>query len=191
MAQSLTVTPITWNVIGLDSNGPQSGPQHFPVGARVCPRVCPGVGTRVGGRLGPGVHARVGRHDGPCPPGVSACARTRLDLGGTDWPPLELGEPQVALLQLAPEPGQDVVDLVHTVAAEGEGEAQSVDRGPVDRTVGQGASGSPLRLGRSERPTASGRDDGDAGDHEEKEQEQHERHPAIVPCGPPCGDCLP
>ncbi len=38
-AQSLTVTPITWNVIGLDSNRPASGPQHFPVGARVCSSV--------------------------------------------------------------------------------------------------------------------------------------------------------
>ena len=33
---TLTVTPVTWNVIGLDSNAPASGPRHFPVGARVC-----------------------------------------------------------------------------------------------------------------------------------------------------------
>ena len=33
---TLTVTPITWNVVGLDSNSPASGPRHFPVGARVC-----------------------------------------------------------------------------------------------------------------------------------------------------------
>lgn len=33
---SLTVTPITWNVIGLDSNNPATGPNRFPVGARVC-----------------------------------------------------------------------------------------------------------------------------------------------------------
>jgi hypothetical protein len=33
----LTVTPITWNVIGLDSNKPvTSGPDTFPVGTRVC-----------------------------------------------------------------------------------------------------------------------------------------------------------
>jgi uncharacterized repeat protein (TIGR01451 family) len=32
----LTVTPLTWNVIGLDSNDPASGPNRFPVGARVC-----------------------------------------------------------------------------------------------------------------------------------------------------------
>ncbi len=32
----LTVTPLTWNVIGLDSNNPASGPNRFPVGARVC-----------------------------------------------------------------------------------------------------------------------------------------------------------
>lgn len=31
-----TVTPETWNTIGLDSNTPASGPNHFPVGARVC-----------------------------------------------------------------------------------------------------------------------------------------------------------
>src|SRR5436305_4172279 len=33
---TLTVTPITWNVIGLDSNNPAAGPHLFPVGARVC-----------------------------------------------------------------------------------------------------------------------------------------------------------
>jgi uncharacterized repeat protein (TIGR01451 family) len=32
----LTVTPLTWNVIGLDSNSPASGPNRFPIGARVC-----------------------------------------------------------------------------------------------------------------------------------------------------------
>ncbi|MGR8933050.1 MAG: DUF7933 domain-containing protein, partial [Gammaproteobacteria bacterium] len=32
----LTVTPNTWNVIGLDSNTPASGPYRFPVGAKVC-----------------------------------------------------------------------------------------------------------------------------------------------------------
>jgi conserved repeat domain len=35
-AASLTVTPITWNVVGLDSNSPATGPNRFPVGARVC-----------------------------------------------------------------------------------------------------------------------------------------------------------
>jgi uncharacterized repeat protein (TIGR01451 family) len=33
---AFTVTPLTWNVVGLDSNSPASGPRHFPVGARVC-----------------------------------------------------------------------------------------------------------------------------------------------------------
>ncbi|MGZ5464011.1 MAG: DUF7933 domain-containing protein, partial [Thermoanaerobaculia bacterium] len=33
---ALTVTPITWNVVGLDSNDPLTGPNTFPVGARVC-----------------------------------------------------------------------------------------------------------------------------------------------------------
>jgi len=33
---ALTVTPLTWNIVGLDSNSPTSGPKNFPVGARVC-----------------------------------------------------------------------------------------------------------------------------------------------------------
>ncbi|HEX6795320.1 MAG TPA: hypothetical protein VF304_15845, partial [Casimicrobiaceae bacterium] len=33
---TLSVTPLTWNVIGLDSNSPATGPQNFPIGARVC-----------------------------------------------------------------------------------------------------------------------------------------------------------
>lgn len=32
----LTITPITWNIVGLDSNTPLTGPYQFPVGARVC-----------------------------------------------------------------------------------------------------------------------------------------------------------
>ncbi|HEX7833295.1 MAG TPA: DUF11 domain-containing protein, partial [Thermoanaerobaculia bacterium] len=39
MHAALTVQPITWNVIGLDSNDPLSGPKYFPVGARVCSNV--------------------------------------------------------------------------------------------------------------------------------------------------------
>ena len=35
-ATTLTVTPITWNIIGLDSNNVNVGPNQFPVGARVC-----------------------------------------------------------------------------------------------------------------------------------------------------------
>jgi len=35
-AANLIVTPITWNVIGLDSNNVNEGPNQFPVGARVC-----------------------------------------------------------------------------------------------------------------------------------------------------------
>ncbi|MEO8378159.1 MAG: hypothetical protein ABI779_00720 [Acidobacteriota bacterium] len=33
---ALTVSPITWNVVGLDSNNPVVGPNTFPIGARVC-----------------------------------------------------------------------------------------------------------------------------------------------------------
>lgn len=32
----LTITPITWNILGLDSNRVNDGPNVFPVGARVC-----------------------------------------------------------------------------------------------------------------------------------------------------------
>src|SRR2546421_11453687 len=32
----LTITPTTWNVIGLDSNNVNTGPNSFQVGARVC-----------------------------------------------------------------------------------------------------------------------------------------------------------
>lgn len=35
-AVNLTITPITWNVVGLDSNNVNVGPNTFPVGARVC-----------------------------------------------------------------------------------------------------------------------------------------------------------
>lgn len=34
MAQS--ITPITWNVVGLDSNNVATGPNVFPIGARIC-----------------------------------------------------------------------------------------------------------------------------------------------------------
>ena len=33
---TLTVEPLTWNVIGLDSNNVNVGPNRFPVGVRVC-----------------------------------------------------------------------------------------------------------------------------------------------------------
>lgn len=35
-ATNLTIEPITWNVIGLDSNDVTSGPNQFLVGARIC-----------------------------------------------------------------------------------------------------------------------------------------------------------
>src|SRR5512147_1602281 len=35
-AAVLTASPLTWNVIGLDSNNVNVGPNNFPVGARVC-----------------------------------------------------------------------------------------------------------------------------------------------------------
>ncbi|MFN9741207.1 MAG: hypothetical protein ACK562_03775, partial [Acidobacteriota bacterium] len=33
---NLTITPITWNIVGLDSNNVNVGPNQFPVGVRVC-----------------------------------------------------------------------------------------------------------------------------------------------------------
>src|SRR5688572_6583278 len=44
-AAVLTVTPITWNVIGLDSNNVNVGPNHFPIGARVCNTGSPAATT--------------------------------------------------------------------------------------------------------------------------------------------------
>ena len=38
-AVTLTIAPVSWNVIGLDSNSPATGPGNFPVGARVCSSV--------------------------------------------------------------------------------------------------------------------------------------------------------
>jgi LPXTG-site transpeptidase (sortase) family protein len=35
-APALTITPITWNVIGLDDSDVTKGPNHFLIGARVC-----------------------------------------------------------------------------------------------------------------------------------------------------------
>lgn len=35
-APTLSITPLTWNVVGLDSNNVNVGPNNFPVGARVC-----------------------------------------------------------------------------------------------------------------------------------------------------------
>src|SRR5258708_13612167 len=35
-AAGLTITPITWDIIGLDSNNVTVGPDQFPVGVRVC-----------------------------------------------------------------------------------------------------------------------------------------------------------
>ncbi len=35
-APALTITPITWNVIGLDNNDETKGPNHFLIGAKVC-----------------------------------------------------------------------------------------------------------------------------------------------------------
>jgi hypothetical protein len=36
VAPALTITPITWGLVGLDSNNVTTGPNLFPVGARVC-----------------------------------------------------------------------------------------------------------------------------------------------------------
>lgn len=36
LTPNLTITPLTWGVVGLDSNNVNDGPNLFPVGARVC-----------------------------------------------------------------------------------------------------------------------------------------------------------
>src|SRR5688572_21788683 len=36
---ALSVTPLTWNIVGLDSNDPATGPYLFPIGGRVCSTV--------------------------------------------------------------------------------------------------------------------------------------------------------
>jgi Bacterial Ig domain len=35
-AATLTIAPITWNIVGLDSNKPTDGPNGYPVGVHVC-----------------------------------------------------------------------------------------------------------------------------------------------------------
>ena len=39
-AADMSVVPIAWNTIGLDSNDVAAGPNHFPVGATVCNLYC-------------------------------------------------------------------------------------------------------------------------------------------------------
>lgn len=43
----LTITPLTWNIVGLDSNSPAVGPRYFPVAARVCSTGPTAAGVRV------------------------------------------------------------------------------------------------------------------------------------------------
>ena len=47
IAAITSVTPITWNIIGLDSNTPAFGPNRFPVGARVYSNAASEVTQRV------------------------------------------------------------------------------------------------------------------------------------------------
>jgi hypothetical protein len=44
-AEAVTVTPNTWNIVGLDSNSPSFGPNRFPVGAKVCGGTAGATGT--------------------------------------------------------------------------------------------------------------------------------------------------
>ena len=46
---TLTVQPITWNIIGLDSNDPLTGPNTFPVGVRVRGSVTTPTGAAANG----------------------------------------------------------------------------------------------------------------------------------------------
>jgi uncharacterized repeat protein (TIGR01451 family) len=45
----LTITPTSWNVVGLDSNDPNTGPDTFEIGARVCNTGGTAVTNIVGG----------------------------------------------------------------------------------------------------------------------------------------------
>ena len=42
---ALSIEPITWGVVGLDSNNVNVGPNNFPVGARVCSQAGDGAST--------------------------------------------------------------------------------------------------------------------------------------------------
>ena len=44
-ATAQTIQPITWNVVGLDSNNVNIGPNVFPVGARVCNNTAAPIGA--------------------------------------------------------------------------------------------------------------------------------------------------
>jgi uncharacterized repeat protein (TIGR01451 family) len=75
---ALTITPITWNVIGLDSNSPATGPFQFPVGARVCAIGAPSVGAVTASfAFQPFIaHAGVGNGDNSCA-GSAPCVTLR------------------------------------------------------------------------------------------------------------------
>lgn len=75
---TLAVTPLTWEVIGLNSNQPDTGPREFPVGARVC--LSEADASDVVATLNLGGERRRHRvgHDGGPRPGCGRQLRGRL-----------------------------------------------------------------------------------------------------------------
>ena len=73
---ALTVTPVTWNVIGLDSNTPATGPRYFPVGERVCSTTATGpiTVTLVWDSANPYINTRAGSLNPITLPAMSAGA---------------------------------------------------------------------------------------------------------------------
>src|SRR5689334_21109112 len=83
---ALTVTPVTWNVIGLDSNAPATGPRYFPVGERVCTTTATGpiAVTLAWDFANPNINLRTGTQNpitlGPLAAGACADAYFEVDV---------------------------------------------------------------------------------------------------------------
>ncbi|GGR18044.1 hypothetical protein GCM10008957_33520 [Deinococcus ruber] len=71
-AAVLSITPITWNVIGLDSNNVLAGPDTFPVGARIC---------NTGSTAATGVTAQFFFDGGKTNPYINLLGLQQLNLG--------------------------------------------------------------------------------------------------------------
>lgn len=85
-AAVLSVTPISWNVIGLDSNNVSVGPNRYPVGARVC---------NTGDAAATNVKASIFLDGGVTNPYISIFGQTSLGVfslpaGSTPLPPYRL-----------------------------------------------------------------------------------------------------
>ena len=109
---TLTVTPITFNVVGLDSNSPTSGPKFFPVGARVCTNVATTnvTATWAWDSGNPNINLRAGSLSSIVIPAIAAgtCADAYFEV--------EVNQVAAAF---------DTVRRYHVVAADGSGSASS------------------------------------------------------------------